>query len=106
MTSWKWIQRYSTWDINDWARYLNDNVRERFKKRADATCHAHVLCRYCGHGCSYAARCDAYHGVLGGCPTGSCNHGLDCPGRHNPCPGRPGGGYHGCLCEDNAEINF
>ncbi len=38
LKTWQWIQNLSNWQQHDWQRYRNDEIYERFKKRAGATC--------------------------------------------------------------------
>jgi hypothetical protein len=39
-SGWQLIQNFNNWEDEDWIRYQNDRVWERFKKRDGATCAA------------------------------------------------------------------
>ncbi len=38
LATWRWIQNYKNWNLDDWERYDNDGVYNDFKKRPGATC--------------------------------------------------------------------
>jgi hypothetical protein len=39
LTTWRWIQNCSNWQQNDWQRFNNDKIWERFQKRDGASCN-------------------------------------------------------------------